>query len=145
MSLRLFPVILRCLKSKRREEQGSTGLFLCAFIGIIGVIALLMFILSEGVLTHARLVEAYFREFQREYEMEGVLAEAVVLLEEKGRGYTTTNAGSSFSPSYAFTITSDTITLTKDGKTMLKAKIRWEGERVVVVSAENDFVKPFVQ
>jgi len=144
MFSRLSPAILRGSKS-RKKEQGSAGLFLCVLIGIIGMLTLLMFIVFNGVLTHTRFVEACLREFQREYEMEGVLTEAVVLLEEKGRGYTTTNASSSFSPSYTFTITSDTITLTKNGRIMLKAKIGWEGERVVVLSAENDFVKPFTQ
>ncbi|MGQ9622601.1 MAG: hypothetical protein ACUVTO_04055 [Candidatus Caldatribacteriaceae bacterium] len=144
MFLRLSPAILRGSKNRKRE-QGNAGLFLCVLIGIIGMLTPLVFIALDGALTHARFVEAYLQGFQREYEVEGVLTEAVVLLEGKGRGYTTTNANSSFSPSYTFTITSDTITLTKNGRAVLKAKIGWEGEEVVVLSAENDFVKPFTQ
>uniref|UniRef100_A0A7V4TVU8 Type II secretion system protein n=2 Tax=Candidatus Caldatribacterium saccharofermentans TaxID=1454753 RepID=A0A7V4TVU8_9BACT len=105
--------------------------------------AMMVVLLSQEIALHIRTINAYLREYQEEYTREGVLIEAVTLLEEKGEGFVVANLPSSFAPSYAFTITSDTITLTKNGEVVLQAGIRWEGKELSVVYAENNFIRPF--
>lgn len=117
-----------------------------ACIFVLFVTSFLVPFLSEVAL-HGRVVASYIEECRREYEREGVLVEAVTLLEEKGKGFTEEDIPSVFAPSYTFTISSDTITVKpKRGTTVvLQARIRWEGDRVVVVAAENEFIRPFLK
>jgi hypothetical protein len=128
--------------TSKGEEKGSIELAVCIMITAAAIVVIL---LSQEITFHVRTINAYLREYQEEYTREGVLIEAVALLEEKGEGFVATDLPSSFAPSYAFTITSDTITLTKDREVVLRAGIRWEGKKLFVVYVENNFVRPFSQ
>lgn len=102
-------------------------------------------ILGGWVSSHARFMQAHVEEVKKEYELEGVFWEMVNLLEEKGPGFTGTGLPSSFMPSYTSTITGDTITVIKNGVSLLEARFRWNGNTLELVWVENPFVKPYAR
>lgn len=128
--------------SGNEREAGDIGIFVCFLVLVVAISIPLLF---RETLIHKRIVEAYIRGYQEEYEIEGVLTEAIALLEEKGEGFVAENIPSSFAPSYKFTLASGTITLTKDGKVVLRATIQWQDGKLSVVSAENEVIRPFTQ
>lgn len=124
------------------RERGSVALLACIFILFVSA-----FILSflVGAVLHNRFIASHIEECRREYEREGVLVEAISLLEEKGKGFVVKDAPSVFAPSYTFTIVGDTITVKALKSEVLRAQIRWEGNRVVVILVENAFVRSFLR
>lgn len=131
-----------CRDTLRDRERGSVALIACIFVFFLG--AFISFFFVRAML-HNRFIRAYIEEYRKEYEREGVLVEAIALLEEKGKGFTAKDVPSSFAPSYTFTIANDTITIRTTKSEVLRAWVQWEGDRVAVVAAENEFVRPFSQ
>lgn len=126
--------------ASRDRERGSVALVACIFVLFVSAFVFAFF--TKAIL-HSRLIRSHIEEYRREYEREGVLVEAITLLEEKGREFVAKDIPSRFAPSYTFTIAGDTITVKTSKAEVLRAWIRWEGNRVVVVMAENEFVRPF--
>lgn len=124
------------------RERGSVALMACVFVFFVGAFVFSFFVKA---ILHNRFVRAHIEECRKEYEREGVLVEAIALLEERGKGFTAKDVPSLFAPSYTFTIADGTITVKTPRLEVLRAWIRWEGDRVVVVAAENEFVRPFSQ
>lgn len=126
----------------RNRERGSVAIIACIFVFFVSTFV--SFFFAKAIL-HNRFVKAHIEECRKEYEREGVLVEAMALLEEKGKGFTARDVPSLFAPSYTFTIADDTITVKTLKSEVLQARVRWEGDRVIVVAAENEFVRPFSQ
>lgn len=131
-----------CQDTLHDRERGSVALIACIFVFFFGAFVSLFFVRA---ILHSRFVRAHIEECRKEYEREGVLIEAIAFLEEKGKGFTAKDVPSSFVSSYTFTITGDTITIRTTKLEVLRARIRWEGDRITVVAVENEFVRPFSQ
>lgn len=140
MSFRLF----RDTSCDRERERGSVSIIACIFV--LFVAAFCSFLFADAML-RGRAVASYIDWWRKEYEREGVFTEAVALLEESEGDFTGVDILSKFASSYTFTITGDTITVKsrRSARTVLRAQIQWEGNRVCVVSAENEFIRPFMQ
>ncbi len=136
MSFRLYE------STSRDRTRGSVALVACIFIAFVASFIAPFFVRA---ILYNRTVTSYTEEFRREYEREGVLVEAIALLEERGRGFAARDISSVFAPSYTFTIADGTIRIRTPKSEVLRAWIRWEGDKVVVVAVENEFVRPFSQ
>ncbi|MGQ9747120.1 MAG: hypothetical protein ACUVQZ_05060 [Candidatus Caldatribacteriaceae bacterium] len=107
---------------------------------------LLLFVFLSGMFTaHYRFLETHIRKVKEEYELEGVLWEAITLLESQGKGFERENLELSFSPFYRVSITRDTITVSKEGITFLRAQFRWQGEEIELIQVEDLFVQPYTR
>lgn len=109
-------------------------------------LSLVLFVLLSGMFTaHYRLLRAHLGKIKEEYELEGVLWEAITFLESQGKGLERENLELSFSPLYRVSVNRDTIAISKDGVTFLVAKFQWQNKEVKLVQVENLFVQPYAR
>lgn len=111
----------------------------------MALLLLLFVVLSEMFTAHYRFLGTHIRKVKEEYELEGMLWEAITFLESQGRGFEGENLELSFSPVYRVSITRDTITVSKDGVTFLRAQFRWQDGEVKLIQVESLFVQPYTR
>ncbi len=124
------------------RDRGALEIFLLAFSILVFILCTIFYRLA---LSHFQFLELHRERMISEYEIEGVLAEVLEIIEIQSPEHYIGRFSSRFVPTYQVTVTRDTITITKEGEELVRARFEWRKEKPEIVAIENPFVSPYMR
>ncbi len=119
-----------------------------ADIFVILAVGFLLIISSwflSNVVLHYQVVDAHIDKFEEEYQIEGVLVEAIQLLKDKGNAFQGDAIPSSYNPIYIFSVGEVNLTINKiedRGKNispLAEVAFRWEEDGLKIDRVETKY------
>ena len=99
----------------------------------------------SNVALHYQVVDAHIDKFEEEYQIEGVLVEAIQLLKDKGNAFQGDAIPSSYNPIYIFSVGEVNLTINKieDGgkniSPLAEVAFRWEEDGLKIDRVETTY------
>lgn len=99
----------------------------------------------SNVALHYQVVDAHIDKFEEEYQIEGVLVEAIQLLKDKGNAFQGDAIPSSYNPIYIFSVGEVNLTINKiedRGKNispLAEVAFRWEEDGLKIDRVETKY------
>lgn len=130
------------LLTKTNSESGMADIFVILAVGFLLTIS--SWFLSNVAL-HYQVVDAHIDKFEEEYQIEGVLVEAIQLLKDKGNTFQGDAIPSSYNPIYIFSVGEVNLTINKiedRGKNippLAEVAFRWEEDGLKIDRVETKY------
>jgi len=103
----------------------------------------------SNVVIHHQIVDAHIKKFKEEYQIEGVLVEAIQLLKGKDSNFQKDDIISLYNPLFCFSITDGKITIDKiedrgqDVPFWAEVAFTWEGDELKINRVETRYNLPY--
>lgn len=101
---------LKELLTKTNSESGMADIFVILVVGCLLTIS--SWFLSNLAM-HSQVVNAHTQKFKEEYQIEGLLVEAIQLIKDKGHAFQEKAITSSYNPIYIFSVEDGVLTISK--------------------------------
>jgi len=118
-------------------SRGNNGFVEIFSLILVSFLMFISFYLFQEIMMHRRVGNAYVRNIQEDYLLEGVLAEAKHVREKKENIDPNEKISSIFCPDYKFYFGNDTIYINKGVSTLLSASYIIYNGKVIITSIKS--------